>query len=1232
MTTITHVSTLFEYDGPQLFEARDTAGSSYLGLPVPSPDAGEERCLVVSVTAGRLREFRDGQIDLRSVILEAAEEVWYLAKSCPDLGQDVQVVEQETPLSEEDLLPNEGFFLGEPSHEPSDSELAEQPALVFEKPSVSTSASDPAQAPSLVPSVTTDRFDKLVTLLKELFQLDKPDLDFGFYRIMHAKAAEVTQFLEHDLLPQVREAFSAYRSSDRRGIQLQLAKAKEGAAALGVPPADVPDVPKVRELEEQLEETAVDLDALEADVYDHIYRFFRRYYSEGDFLSNRVYKDGVYAIPYQGEEIKLHWANADQYYIKTSEYLRDYSFRLRPDDERNPMRVHFRLADATEGEHGNIKSAERRHFILAREDPIHTEAGPDGDEVVIRFEYRPSSVADWHPDQRSGKKRPPKQAPLLDDAEARILNIAAADVPKWAVLLSEPHVKPDGSAADYSRLRAHLNRYTARNTFDYFIHKDLGGFLRRELDFYLKNEVMHLDDIEHAGSPRVEQYLSKLRVIRRIASKIITFLAQLEDFQKKLWLKKKFVVETSWCIRVGCIPDEFLAEIATNDAQRAEWVDLCGINAIEGDLAMAGYTDPLTPEFLRQHPTLMVDTRHFAESFRHRLLEAVGDLVGQIDGTLIHSENFQALSLLQARFADSVKCVYLDPPYNSKTTRIAYKNTYKHSSWLALLENRLALSKRLAADDGCHIVAIDENEQERLGQLLSSVFPDHNKICTVVMHNKKGIQGALFSYNHEYAYFCVPTTVSRLNAVPIPEADWTYANLRKWGRESERQTARNCFYPIKVRGDDIVGFGDVCPDDWHPPAANVKEDDVILVYPVDAKGVERKWRYSRKSVPSILSLLRVKRTGTSDNIQIHKAKAESAIKTVWTDAKYIAGDHGTRLLTDLGLKLSEDLYPKSIHTVMDALQAVTDRQSVIVDYFAGSGTTGHAVINQNRQDGGSRRFVLVEMGHHFESILLPRLKKVTYSTEWEGGTPSGPATGTAAERSPRIMKVVRLESYEDVLNNIEFSERGKGATTLTREGAADGTWQEEYCLRYMLEVEAGEAESLLRLGDFRTPDAYRLRVKVPGSDESREVNVDLVETFNWLTGIAVARVRGPRRYRAVVLRDEEGRLRVVDGVTVDEGGPWQFRSLEGVLPDGSKAVLIWRNRPGGDDPEGLEEDNAVLNAWFEEAGYAEPGAACDVVYVNGDQNLQSLKPDGATWTARMIEADFRRLMFESEDA
>src|SRR5204863_6399311 len=132
--------------------------------------------------------------------------------------------------------------------------------------------------------------------------------------------------------------------------------------------------------------------------------------------------------------------------------------------------------------------------------------------------------------------------------------------------LGKSHVTANGEKADYSRLEAHLRRYTARSTFDYFIHKELGAFLRRELDFYIKNEVMHLDDVESESTPRVEQYLSKIKVIRKVADKLIAFLAQLEDFQKKLWLKKKFVVETNYCITLDRIPEEFYPEISANEA------------------------------------------------------------------------------------------------------------------------------------------------------------------------------------------------------------------------------------------------------------------------------------------------------------------------------------------------------------------------------------------------------------------------------------------------------------------------------------------------------------------------------------------------------------------------------------------------------------------------------------------------------------------------------------------
>ncbi len=277
----------------------------------------------------------------------------------------------------------------------------------------------------------SQKYEKLKSLLKELFQLDQPDLDFGLYRIMHAKSIEVTQFLDKDLLPQVKQEFGLYKTADKAELDKELAEAIEQAHSLG---ADPETLPKVKDLRNKLANDAVDVGALESEVYDHLFTFFRRYYSEGDFLAKRVYKPGVYAIPYEGEDIKLHWANRDQYYIKTSEYLRDYAFRLRPDDDQNPMRVHFRLADAAEGEHGNVKAADGkdRVFILAASGETGRDFIAEKEaELAIRFEYRPATLTDWPEDARESKTKPPTQKDLIALTTQRLLAVADTSLFSW---------------------------------------------------------------------------------------------------------------------------------------------------------------------------------------------------------------------------------------------------------------------------------------------------------------------------------------------------------------------------------------------------------------------------------------------------------------------------------------------------------------------------------------------------------------------------------------------------------------------------------------------------------------------------------------------------------------------------------------------------------------------------------------------------------------------------------
>lgn len=1063
---------------------------------------------------------------------------------------------------------------------------------------------------------------RLVSLLRELFQLDQPDLDFGLYRVLHARAAEIERFLTADLLPLVREAFATYQPADKATLQAELDKLTATITGAGM---DAEQSPKVRELRERLTSEAVDVASLENDVFDHLYGFFRRYYAEGDFLARRVYKAGVYAIPYEGEEVKLHWANRDQYYIKTSEYLRDYAFRLRPDAPAgaDPRRVHFRLADAAEGEHGNVKAAEGagRVFVLragAAAWALEPPAPGAFAELTFFFEYRPATLADWPAAERDGKTKAPTQDKLRELAAERILALTDAALAPWLADLRKPHVRPDGTVVpDSTRLRVHLDRYTKRNTFDYFIHKDLGGFLRRELDFYLKNEVLHLDDIEADTAPRVEQYLSKLRVLRRVAHHLIDFLAQLEDFQKKLWLKKKFVVETHWCLTLDRVPTSFYPQVAANEAQREEWVQLFGIDTWAGDAATPAYAVPLTDAFLRAHPGLVLDTRHFPAAFTETLLSEFGDLDEQTDGLLIHGENFQALNLLQARYAEQIDCVYIDPPYNTGSDGFPYKDSYQHSSWLAMMDNRLSATHRVLGATGAIFISINEEEHNNLVGLQQEVFGAENQITNIIWQRKyaPANDAKWFSDDHDFITLFAkskevwrPTKLKRSEeqnaAYKNPDKDkrgpWKGGDYTSNKSKEERKTL---WYPIihPKTGEEI----------W--PSANGNAT----------------WRYTREQHQKNVENNQVW-WGPNQENKVPSFKrflsdvGDIVPRSIWSHTEVGHNQDGIRVLRDL-LPQTSFISPKPPTLIERVCQIAP--AAVTLDYFAGSGTTGHAVINLNREDGGQRKFILVEMGEYFDSVTLPRLKKVIYSPEWKDGRPKRAATAEERARSPRLLKVIRLESYEDALNNLEMKRAAPVQATLFREAAPPEVRQakQAYVLRYLLDVETAGSRSLLDVAAFHDPTAYTLTVKAPGTDESRPVAVDLIETFHYLLGLRVREMSAPQVRAADFARDAEGRLTLKGRLRKPTGTEptWWLRAITGELPNGQgRALIIWRKQTG--DPE---RDNLVLDEWFRRHDYSVRDQEFDVIYVNGDNNLENLRQPDDTWKVRLTEEAFHQLMF-----
>lgn len=411
---------------------------------------------------------------------------------------------------------------------------------------------------------------KFQELLCELFQFDCADLDFGIYRIMNHKRDVVEKFIKETLPRAVADEL------DRGALAAQSQAARElheiGAQirqTLGPDALDPDgnlvkfqdsDIGKKYQILKQKAAGARAREALETALYNHLFAFFSRYYQDGDFISKRRYsKRERYAIPYNGEEVYLYWANHDQYYVKTAEYFTDYAFT-----SPGGVNVHFKLK-AADVEQNNVQG-EKRFFLPWLAEIAWSEAARN---LAIPFEYRPLTEQE---NIAYGQKNQQEAiiAKALEEIPKRLSSKIAGLA--LAALTAERHKTSDGEPVTF--LEHHLRQYTRRNTSDFFIHKDLRGFLSRELDFFLKNEVLNLDEIEASGEDRSESWFQTMRLMKAIGARIIEFLNQIEEFQKMLWEKRKFITETGYCITVGSIDESFYAEIAACDSQWDEWKTL----------------------------------------------------------------------------------------------------------------------------------------------------------------------------------------------------------------------------------------------------------------------------------------------------------------------------------------------------------------------------------------------------------------------------------------------------------------------------------------------------------------------------------------------------------------------------------------------------------------------------------------------------------------------------------
>jgi len=322
-----------------------------------------------------------------------------------------------------------------------------------------------------------ESMQKFQGLLEKLFQFETSDLDFGIYRILNYKREQIEKFVQEDLVDKVESAFAKHKDKRLVGINQRFKEAKQElldtAKKLGkeplTPTGDLKDEFKSSELGREYlslraqKDQAETIDEIKLQVFNDLYSFFSRFYEEGDFVPQYRYsiKGHKYAIPYDGEEVKLYWANQGQYYTKTGLLFRDYTFKA------DGYKVIFRIVKARE-ELGSKKATKQRFFIPDDENPIENVIASESEAIsnktlIIRFQYRELTEGEVKSYGVEGGSNTAKQGKINQRSYETILG-QLEDITLKASLGKE--YKNENPLLLY-----HLSRFTAKNTKDYFIHR-----------------------------------------------------------------------------------------------------------------------------------------------------------------------------------------------------------------------------------------------------------------------------------------------------------------------------------------------------------------------------------------------------------------------------------------------------------------------------------------------------------------------------------------------------------------------------------------------------------------------------------------------------------------------------------------------------------------------------------------------------------------------------------------
>ncbi len=967
-----------------------------------------------------------------------------------------------------------------------------------------------------------DELEKLVELLQELFEFDTKDRDFGVYKLMNANREKIDKFIQDDLvktieteIEQIQNEFSGTSESKARDEVLEELGTEEFFDE------NNNTSKKARELIESKNDgvSENELENIRADIYNHIYTFFSNYYNNGDFINRRQrsHHEEPYAVPYDGSNTNFYWVTKNQYYSKTSEQFMRFTFN----HQNNSYKFNTINSEYDGSGIGNDK-----YFVMNNIKNINIS----NDEIKVNFYRRMIGKDDLERFEDISKGTRNKQDKMNETFTEELTD----------------KLREENIAFDKEKLQNKIDEYTTRNQNDFFIHKDLEKFLQSELEEYIKTEIVKFKPSNGMNNV-TDISMEKARIVNEISMDIISFISQIEEFKRKLFEKKKFVKDSKKIIQVSEVPENYYKILLENKPQLESWEKSYNIN-----------TKDLTEDKLKASPynQMVVDTKYFDIDITKE----------EPKNKLIKGDNYQALNFLKEKYKNSVKCIYIDPPYNTGKADFAYKDKYKRPTWLSMMYDRIKLSYNLLDEEGIIFISIDEHEMYNLRQICNNIFGEENLLQELIWNNGKGNNTSGFSDQHEYV-LCYAKNKSKLSQFKGEKRDLTIRmtksqNIQPFNLtfpkgiefKGEKDTfsgfiGKNSQEPIEIISDKMVFENGKLKEDvtlkaeWtmHNRFKNwLKDPDNIYD---EKKQKIKNFFFNKNGKPKCK---KIKDTVNPPTI----LKVEDGTKE---------GEKNLDKIINNGSEIFD--YPKPPSLIKYITKLVLDENDVVLDFFAGSGTTGQAVQELNRENNTKINYILVEMLDEAFDITEERAKRVAFTSEWKDGKPQLDKIEDENELEFSA-ECIELESYEEALDAVKFDDKQSSLGDF-----------KDTLLNYMLEFGTKNSSVFLDTDQLSKPKEYTL------DGELKEKSVDVMTTFNYLIGLG-----------SVTRKNIE-----IDDVdyTIYEG-----------IKDNDNICVIWRH-----------------NA--DEANYKLEKEELDVdnyerVYINGDSILDNSIPISSEFKKQML--------------